>query len=156
MKSRDHAGVFVPPPLLFVIPLVVASMVHARRPWPIADGRSLVLTLGSFIIATGITIGLASVYSFRKAKTTVLPAGRPTTAIVESGPYRFTRNPMYLAMSCAYVGLALLLNNLWALLLLPFVLVVVDLFVIRREERYLTAKFGEPYREYCARVGRWF
>ena len=153
--GRDHAGVFMPPPLLFVIPLVVAAMVHSRRPWPIADGTPLLVTLGAFIIAIGAAIGLLSVYSFRKAKTTVLPAGRPTTAIVESGPYRFTRNPMYVAMACAYIGLSLLLNPVWALLLLPFVVLVVDRSVIRREERYLTAKFGEPYREYCARVRRW-
>ena len=155
MSSRDRAGVFVPPPLLFVIPLVVAAMVHSRRPWPISDGNMVVATLGSLIIAMGIAIGLASVYSFRKARTTVLPAGRPTTAIVESGPYRFTRNPMYVAMALAYFGLSLLLNSVWPLLLLPFVLVLVDLSVIRREERYLVAKFGEPYREYCMRVRRW-
>ena len=155
MKSRDHAGVFVPPPLLYVIPILIAAMLHSRRPWPIFDAVALKLG-GVFIVATGIAIGLASIYSFRKANTTILPAGRPTTAIVERGPYRFTRNPMYVAMTCAYIGISLLLNNLWALLLLPFVLVVVDLAVIRREERYLAAKFGEPYREYCARVRRWF
>ena len=71
--------------------------------------------------------------------------GRPTTAIVERGPYRFTRNPMYLAMAFAYVGLSLLFNNLWALALLPAVLLVIDVFVIRREERYLIAKFGDSY-----------
>lgn len=131
-------------------------MLHSRRPWPIVDGPLVLLTLaGLCIVATGIAIGLTSVYSFRRAGTTILPAGRPTTAIVERGPYRFTRNPMYLAMSCAYIGLSLLLNNLWAVLLLPIVLGVVDLFVIRREERYLAAKFGQPYREYCARVRRW-
>lgn len=156
MKSRDHAGVFVPPPLLFVIPILVAAMLHSRRPWPIVDGPLIVLALaGVFIAAIGIAIGLASVYSFRRAHTTILPAGRPTTAIVESGPYRFTRNPMYVAMSCAYIGLSLLLNNVWAVLFLPVVVGVVDLFVIRREERYLADKFGEPYREYCARVRRW-
>ena len=116
----------------------------------------MVLTVGGFVVvAMGIAIGLAGVYSFRKADTTVLPAGRPTTTIVVSGPYRFTRNPMYVAMSCAYIGLSLLLNNVWALLLLPVVVAVVDRLVIRREERYLAAKFGDPYREYCARVRRW-
>lgn len=156
MKSRDHAGVFVPPPLLYGIPILVAMMLHSRRPWLISDGDSMAVTLGGFVVvATGIAIGLAGVYSFRKADTTILPAGRPTTAIVESGPYRFTRNPMYVAMSLAYTGLSLLLNNVWALLLLPVVLVVVDLWVIRREERYLAAKFGAPYRDYCARVRRW-
>lgn len=156
MKSRDHAGVFVPPPLLFVIPIVAAVSLDARRPWPMDEGNSLVLTLGgSLMIAAGIAIGIGSVYSFRKASTTILPAGRPTTAIVENGPYRFTRNPMYVAMSCAYLGLSLLLNTVWALLLLPLVVIVVDLLVIRREERYLADKFGEPYRAYCTRVRRW-
>src|SRR5688500_4176199 len=149
MKSRDHAGVFVPPPLLYVIPLLLAVMLHSRRPWPLDDGNSPVIMLGGAImIATGVAIGIASVYSFRKASTTMLPAGRPTTAIVATGPYRFTRNPMYVAMACTYTGLSLLLNTVWALLLLPVVVIVVDLLVIRREERYLTAKFGAPYRDY--------
>ena len=155
MKGRDHAGVFVPPPLLFVIPLVAAVMLGSKWPWPISDRSGLLVLGGVVMIVTGIAVGLASVYSFRKASTTILPAGRPTTAIVGSGPYRFTRNPMYVAMACAYIGISLVLNNLWALVLLPVVVIVVDTFVIRREERYLTAKFGEPYREYCARVRRW-
>jgi protein-S-isoprenylcysteine O-methyltransferase Ste14 len=156
MKSRDHAGVFVPPPLLYVVPILVAAVVHSRRPWPISDGDATALTLGGFCtLATGIAIGLASVHSFRKANTTILPAGRPTTAIVERGPYRFTRNPMYVAMAIGHVGIALLLNSVWVLLPLPLVVLVVDLFVIRREERYLGDKFGESYRDYCLRVRRW-
>src|SRR5688572_19884975 len=156
MKSRDHAGVFVPPPLLFVVPIMGAAMLHSRRPWPIAHGNAMALTLGGFcILATGIAIGLASVYTFRRANTTILPVGRPTTAIVERGPYRFTRNPMYVAMAVGHVGIALLLNSVWVLLPLPLVLLVVDLFVIRREERYLADKFGESYRHYCLRVRRW-
>jgi protein-S-isoprenylcysteine O-methyltransferase Ste14 len=62
---------------------------------------------------------------------------------------------MYLAMACAYLGLSLLFNSLWALVLLPLVLAVVDVGVIRREERYLAAKFGKPYHDYCTRVRRW-
>jgi protein-S-isoprenylcysteine O-methyltransferase Ste14 len=156
MKRRDHAGVFVPPPLLYVTPILAAAALHARRPWPISDGYAMALTLAGFIVlATGVAIGLASVYSFRKANTTILPAGRPTTAIVARGPYRFTRNPMYLAMAVGHVGIALLLNSVWVLLPLPLVLLVVDLFVIRREERYLGDKFGDSYRDYCLRVRRW-
>ena len=131
-------------------------MLDARRSWPISESHAIPLALeGVSAIAIGIAIGLASVYGFQKANTTILPAGRPTTAIVQWGPYRFTRNPMYLAMACAYLGLSLLLNNLWALVLLPVIVAVVDFGVIRREERYLAAKFSDPYREYCARVRRW-
>jgi protein-S-isoprenylcysteine O-methyltransferase Ste14 len=156
MKSRDHAAVFVPPPLLYLIPMLAAAMLHSRRSWAISVGFQTTLWFaGVTAIAIGTAIGLASVDRFRKANTTILPAGRPTTAIVEHGPYRFTRNPMYLAMACAYFGLALLFNNLWALVLLPVILAVVDLGVIRREERYLAAKFGDPYRVYCTRVRRW-
>ena len=156
MKNRDHAGVLVPPPLLFVLPLLATTMLPARLGWPIIQEGATVLTLGAVLaLATGVAIGLASVASFRTANTTILPAGRPTTAIVGRGPYGFTRNPMYLGMALAYFGLALLLNNGWALALLPIVLVVIDRAVIRREERYLTAKFGQPYRDYCNRVRRW-
>lgn len=156
MKTTDHAGVLIPPPLLFVLPLVGARMLNSRRPWPLVDGHVIALwLLGLVVVSAGVAVGLAGVAAFRAARTTVLPAGRPTTAIVQRGPYRFTRNPMYLAMALAYAGLALLLNTMWALLLLPLVLAVIDRAVIRREERYLTAKFGRPYREYCARVRRW-
>ena len=153
---KDHAGVFVPPPVIFALPLVTAMVVHTRRPWAIAPDTSPALLIAAFIaIAAGFALGLGSVSFFRAAGTTVLPVGRPTTAIVERGPYRFTRNPMYLAMTMGYVGLSLLLNNLWAIAFLPAVILVMDVFVIRREERYLTAKFGDSYQQYRARVRRW-
>ncbi len=156
MKNRDHAGVYVPPPLIFAVPLLAGALVHARIPWLITSPSSPVLWIASFVaIASGVALGLASVSRFRGAGTTILPAGRPTTAIVERGPYRFTRNPMYLAMTLAYTGLSLLLNSLWALLLLPLVVLVIDVFVIRREERYLAGKFGESYADYRTRVRRW-
>lgn len=157
MKPRDHAGVYVPPPLIFAAPLLMAALVHTKQKWFIATTNHSILWIASFFaMAAGISLGLASVLNFRNAGTTILPAGRPTTAVVDNGPYRFTRNPMYLAMVLAYLGIALLLNSMWALLLLPIVLLIVDRFVIRREERYLAAKFGDSYRQYCSRVRRWF
>ncbi|MGE0865324.1 MAG: isoprenylcysteine carboxylmethyltransferase family protein [Vicinamibacterales bacterium] len=156
MTGNDHAGVYVPPLLLFIIPLVAAALVPAPQAWPILETLSTTAALGGLLaVTTGVAMGLASVASFRGAGTTILPAGRPTTAVVDAGPYAFTRNPMYLAMAFGYAGLALLLNNMWALLLLPVVLAVVDRFVIRREERYLASKFGRPYRDYCLRTRRW-
>ena len=153
---RDHAGVFVPPPLLFALPLLGAIILHGRRPWPIAEGGSTTLVISGFAaIGLAIALVLASIATFRRAETTILPAGRPTTAIVERGPYRVTRNPMYLSMALAYLGASIALNNFWAIAFLPAILIVVDVFVIRREERYLASKFGQAYRDYCSRVRRW-
>jgi protein-S-isoprenylcysteine O-methyltransferase Ste14 len=156
MKTADHAGVYVPPPLMFVVPLITAIVVHRERPWPIQDAnRAISMIAGAIAVGLGVTLGVAAVRTFRNADTTILPAVRPTTRIVANGPYRYTRNPMYVAMSLAYIGLALLLNNGWALLLLPPVLLAIDRFVIRREERYLAGKFGRLYDDYCRRVRRW-
>jgi protein-S-isoprenylcysteine O-methyltransferase Ste14 len=91
---------------------------------------------------------------FRSARTSMVPM-RPSTALVTSGPYRVTRNPMYVGMAFLYAGLALLLGVIWSLAFLPAVLLMVDRFVIAREERYLEARFGEEYRAYKGRVRRW-
>ena len=86
---------------------------------------------------------------------TELPPFRPTTAIVTDGPFRFTRNPMYIGMTLLYVGLAVGFDLIWALILLPAVLLVIRFYAIAREERYLEAKFGEEYLSYKRRVRRW-
>jgi protein-S-isoprenylcysteine O-methyltransferase Ste14 len=156
MKMHDHAGVYVPPPLMFLVPLMAAILVDRQSPWPILRGyRAVPIIVGVVAITLGAALGVAAIRTFRNAKTTILPAMRPTTQIVAKGPYRYTRNPMYVAMGLAYLGLSVMFNNGWALLLLPAVLLIVDRFVIRREERYLASKFGPGYDEYCARVRRW-
>jgi protein-S-isoprenylcysteine O-methyltransferase Ste14 len=156
MTGRDHAGVFVPPPLIFVAPLVISMLLDARAAWPITvEHESFLLIAGFVFLAAGISLGIAGVATFRAANTTILPAGRATTAVVERGPYRFSRNPMYVAMALGYIGVAFLINNGWALVLLLFAILVIDVFVIRREERYLAEKFGDGYLAYLRRVRRW-
>jgi protein-S-isoprenylcysteine O-methyltransferase Ste14 len=84
-----------------------------------------------------------------------VPTSRPTTTIVDGGPYRFTRNPIYLGMALGLVGLAIAFNSVWLLLaLVPFALVI-HYGVVAREEAYLERKFGDVYRGYRARVRRW-
>jgi len=80
---------------------------------------------------------------------------KPTTALVESWPYSFTRNPIYLAMTVVYIGISIFFNTLWPFLLLPLVLLVMQRGVIEREERYLDGKFGSDYADYRSRVRRW-
>jgi protein-S-isoprenylcysteine O-methyltransferase Ste14 len=84
-----------------------------------------------------------------------VPTNLPTTTIVGTGPYRFTRNPIYLGMVLGLIGLAIALNSLWLLLtLVPFALAI-RYGVVAREEAYLERKFGDVYRRYCAHVRRW-
>ena len=80
---------------------------------------------------------------------------RPTGAIVASGPYAFTRNPMYLSMTLLCFGIAFIVNTLWPVILLPVPLMVIQYGVIHREERYLELKFGDEYTRYRAKVRRW-
>ncbi|MBV8230410.1 MAG: isoprenylcysteine carboxylmethyltransferase family protein [Planctomycetaceae bacterium] len=99
-----------------------------------------------------MALDIWAVATFRRLGTTPNPAG-PTTALAVGGPYRFTRNPMYLGLVFLMAGLEFLANALWPLVLLP--VVIVRRAVIDREERYLTAEFGEEYLRYKARVRRW-
>jgi protein-S-isoprenylcysteine O-methyltransferase Ste14 len=152
----DHPGVLIPPPLIFLVPLLVGFLVGRRWPWPILPepGPALVAA-GVLAIGAALVLALSAVATFRRRGTTILPVRRPTRAIVDSGPYRFTRNPMYVGMAVAYVGGSLLLNSVWPLLLLPLAVLAVDRYVIAREERYLGAKFGDEYAAYTRRVRRW-
>jgi protein-S-isoprenylcysteine O-methyltransferase Ste14 len=112
------------------------------------------LLVGVAFLLLPSVLGFAAFRAMRRARTSVNPY-RPTTVLLTEGPFRVSRNPMYLGMAVQYVGLALLFNSLWAMVLLPLALVIVHLSVIKREERYLERKFGEEYRAYKAKVRRW-
>ncbi len=148
----DIAHVIAPPPLIYLVPLAGALLLNRWAPLPglPAPWRWVV---GALFLVLGGMLGTA-ISAFRRARTKPQP-WLPTTALVVDGPYRFTRNPMYLGFTLIYSGIAVLANSTWPFVLLPAVLVVMQLFVIRREERYLERKFGDAYRAYCARVRRW-
>jgi protein-S-isoprenylcysteine O-methyltransferase Ste14 len=154
-RSSDHAAVVIPPPLIFIGPLLAGFILQRETPWPISDRWSLLIAVAAAAFSIAVLLGLTAVATFKRRGTTVLPAWRPTRTIVTTGPYRFTRNPMYVAMALVYVGLSLAFNTLWPLILLPIALLVVDRYVIAREERYLSAKFGAAYETYRRRVRRW-
>jgi len=105
-----------------------------------------------------VVVGLAlmgwGIATFRREQTAVYPNQR-ARLLVESGPYRRTRNPMYLGMTVLYLGVTALMNSWWPLLLLPLVLWALVILVIGREERYLAQEFGEHYDAYRSRVRRW-
>ncbi len=151
--NPDNAGIIAPPPLIFAIPLAAALFENTSKPLAVLPNRFAIIA-GGVMILVALTIFVAAVIQLRRARTAVVPY-EPTTAIVESWPYSFSRNPIYLSMTLMYVGISLLLNTLWPLLLLPLVLIVIQRGVIEREERYLEAKFGTDYIDYKLRVRRW-
>ena len=154
--SPDHAGVKFPPPLIYLFGIVAGYLLQRVEPLAIfpPDRDLLRRVLGWIGVLGFLALALTALGLFKRAGTSFHPR-RPTTALVEAGPYRFTRNPMYLGFVCLMIGVAFLTNWLWVLLLTPVVVMIVDRTVIRREERYLEAKFGDAYRRYLTRVRRW-
>ncbi len=154
--QRDNPGLPFPPPLIYVLLLILGFLVERAWPTSIVALSAIVIVraLGALLIIVAALVAGSAVGAFRFAKTPVIPV-RPTTALVLIGPYRFTRNPIYLGMLLASAGIALMSNALWPLLMTPVMVLVVNQVVIAREERYLTAKFGGAYTAYKSRVRRW-
>ena len=151
-ERPKHVRVLAPPPLVFGVPLVIGLLLDRWRPFPFLPA-GLALWIGGALLL-GFLVGLPAVIAFRRARTSPNP-WRPTTALVTGGPYRFTRNPMYLGFVFLYLGVSCWVDTLWPLFFLPFVLVVMQFGVIVREEAYLEELFGEEYRAFRKRVRRW-
>lgn len=143
----------VPPPLIYILGFGLGvglerAVATPNLPGPAALGAALVAVVIAALLDGG------AMRRFLREHTAMEP-WRPSSALVTTGPYRFTRNPMYLGMACLYAGIAFAFGMLWSLGLLPFVLVVIDRAVIAREERYLERRFGDAYRTYRGQVRRW-
>ena len=152
-NAGDHAGVIARPPSIVLATLLLGLALEWLGPTHLPGGR-LRAALGAALVAGGVALMASAMRQFRRAGTHV-ETWRPTEAIVTWGVYARTRNPIYLAMLALYAGLALLADSIWVLGLLVPLALVLRFGVIAREERYLEAKFGEPYRAYRGRVRRW-
>ncbi len=153
---QDYADVVIKPPLLFAGALLLGCLLSWLLPIGpgLASGNWRAVAVGGAFAVVGLALGIAAVIQFHRAGTSVKP-GDPVTALVATGPYRFTRNPIYIGFVILYFGLAILLTSAWMLVLLVPVLVILQRGVVEREEAYLTAKFGDAYRQYQKRVPRW-
>jgi len=154
--QQDVSGVRFPPPFYYLIGLAVGYGIHWLYPIRLSkpEHHLIIYTLGAIWILLGLLLAVWAMLTFRQAGTSPNPT-RATAALAVQGPYALTRNPMYLGMALICVGVGLLANMLWPLLSVPLVLVLIDRVVIRKEERYLEAKFGDLYRQYKSRVRRW-
>jgi protein-S-isoprenylcysteine O-methyltransferase Ste14 len=141
------------PPFLYLASIVLGLVAHLLWPARLVPA-SLGTPLGAVFTLGAVALFVSAVRTFRAAGTPV-PGNRPTTTIVRRGPYRFTRNPIYLAFSLLQLGLSLWVNSLGLLVTLVPAMGLMSLVVIPREERYLEARFPSEYLAYKASVRRW-
>jgi protein-S-isoprenylcysteine O-methyltransferase Ste14 len=151
--EEDRPGVPIAPPLLFAFPILASLALEWLVPTSFVHG-SLRWVLGALFSIAGIALSVGGFMTQKRAGTDPFPY-HPSTRIVAHGLYRFSRNPMYFGFALLTVGLAILVDSAWMLLALPIGLVLIDRFVITREERYLERKFGEEYLNYKRSVRRW-
>jgi protein-S-isoprenylcysteine O-methyltransferase Ste14 len=149
----DNPGILIPPPLIYLLPLL-AGLVLDRRVHVDFLPRGVARIIGWPIVGGAVVLSGWSFQTLRSADTTTRP-DKPASRVVRHGPFGYSRNPIYVSFAMLYFGIAVLRNALWAILLLPAVLYVIQREVIRREERYLERTFGEEYLAYKAAVRRW-
>lgn len=151
--AQGYTRLKIPPPLMYAAPLVIGIALNLV--WPIKlVPTSTALIVGGSIALLSFPLGFPAFRALQRSRTSVIPM-RPTTAIVTGGPYRFTRNPIYLSLFILYAGLAVIANSPWSLLLLLAVVGMIHYTIILPEERYLEHTFGEEYLAYKRKVRRW-
>jgi protein-S-isoprenylcysteine O-methyltransferase Ste14 len=150
----DNAGVIARPPLLYGAAFIVVLVLRWLWPLPIVDGTVAALLPGVALGGLGVGILIWGRGALHAAATDLDPL-LPTSAIVTSGPFRFSRNPLYLALTLLYFGLSVAVNTWWGIVVLVPLLIIMHRGVVLREERYLERKFGETYRRYRSKVRRY-
>lgn len=149
----DHADVKVAPPVLLLIHLLAAFLLHWLLPLPFRF-PGLLVWIGYGLVILGLVLAAIAANQFMKAHTTLDPHGS-VREVVRSGPYEFSRNPIYLGFVCLLIGFTFIFRTYWGLILSPLFLVLLNMLVVKHEEVYLEQKFGDKYIRYKARVRRW-
>jgi protein-S-isoprenylcysteine O-methyltransferase Ste14 len=152
-ENADHAQVMVPPPLIFLGFLIGALLINRFFPFP-TPGTIIFLLISGLSLFAGVFLIISAFTMMRNAHTTPDP-DQPTASLVVTGPYRFTRNPIYIGFFLIYIGFSFLAGTFWGILLSPFLLWTVTHAIIHAEEIYLENKFKDEYAGYASRVRRW-
>jgi protein-S-isoprenylcysteine O-methyltransferase Ste14 len=153
-ETRDSAGVAIRPPIALLLALAAGLALYWLYPLPWLPAGIPNRWIGAAIFVLGFALAAWAIVTFTKAGTHV-PTSQPTTAIVADGPYRFSRNPIYLGMFLGLTGFAVGLDSLWFFAALALFYFALRYGVVAREEAYLERKFGKVYLDYKSRVRRW-
>ncbi len=150
----DRPQVKFPPPALYLAAVLAGWGLEEMIGWRPIELPDWIQHLGAWLVVLALLVIAWTVWEFRRHRTTILPH-RASSAIITRGPFRFSRNPIYLAFATSLTGLGLMLSNAWMLLLVPVCVVVTTRYVIVREEAFLGQAFGEAYTNYLTQVRRW-
>jgi len=153
--NQDHPSIPIPPPLMFFAFLGIGFLLDCLFPLKIFQLTGVArFVFSGILVAVSGYLALGSIIVLMRNKTPFDPS-KPTLKIVRQGPYRLSRNPMYLALLLLLAGVAVFTGSLWMCLAVPVLLITLDLIAIRPEEVYLELSFGTRYLEYKASVRRW-
>jgi protein-S-isoprenylcysteine O-methyltransferase Ste14 len=154
--ARINPVMRIPVPWVFILAYLVGFVVQLYLPIPVQSAKVVRISLitGLVLVVIGVAFAFSALGIFKKRSTTTIPFERPTS-LVMSGPYRFSRNPMYVGLTLIYLGVAGTRAELWPVIVLPVLLAYVNFIVIPVEEQHLREAFGDSYAQYSARVRRW-
>jgi protein-S-isoprenylcysteine O-methyltransferase Ste14 len=155
MIAMDNPGVYIPPPLIYAAVFGIAVFLQKEIGIDnsLFQTRSILFTSILFFVLA-LYFMIRSLNQFIRTKNTVVTI-KAAESLQITGIYKITRNPMYVSLVLVYLGLTCLIGNWWNIILLPLLLLVVQEYVIKREEKYLARKFGNEYMDYRQRVRRW-
>ncbi len=152
---KDNPGVYIPPPLCYVAVFFAGVLLQRRLPLDrsFLSGQGA-LFAGFVFSAIALPLLVISLRQFFVTKNSLITI-KPAYSLQTSGVYRMTRNPMYLGLANVYLAFTFFMGSWWNIILFPVLIVIVQEYIIKREERYLTRRFGQTYVSYRDRVRRW-
>lgn len=154
-NKKDHPGVYIPPPIFYILTFLASLLIQKIVPLD-KDFFHTILAkiLGLLSMLAGLFFNFPALRQFLKTKNTIVTI-KPANSLQATGIYSVTRNPMYIGLLLFYIGLSCLVGNWWNAVLLPVLFLIVQEYVIKREEKYLDRRFGQPYLGYKRKVRRW-
>ena len=153
IRKSSGPGIPIPPPVIYMAAFAIGAGLNQLWPMPLLPGGLRFIAGLAVILMGGLMMPIV-IWRFHRARTT-LEVWKPASALITEGPYRYSRNPIYIALTLLYLGIGILIDMGWVLILAAPVLLVINLWVVRGEERHLEARFGEEYLNYKATVRRW-
>ena len=153
--KEDNPGIYIPPPVIFAVIFIVAFFI--QKIIPIDDSlfqKDATKTVGILFFLIALYLLVKGVWKFIETGNTLITI-QPASSLQSSGIYKFTRNPMYFGLIGLYLALTCSIGNWWHIIFLPILILIIQEYVIKREEKYLARKFGQQYLDYKKKVRRW-